>query len=156
MSFCGVPATTDPLLQSIALNDDAAAALSQRSGGDARRALNALELAASWVTDGCIDADTALRAMGERTVSWDRGGDAHYTHASALIKSIRSSHVDASLHWLAVKLEGGEDPMFICRRLAIAASEDVGLGLPAGHAAGGGHVADRAAHRPAGSRVSVG
>lgn len=121
---------TDPLLQSVELKDDAAAALSQRSGGDARRALNALELAASWVTDGCIDADTALRAMGERTVSWDRGGDAHYTHASALIKSIRSSHVDASLHWLAVMLEGGEDPMFICRRLAIAASEDVGLASP--------------------------
>jgi putative ATPase len=120
----------DPMLQGITLHDDALAFLAWTAGGDARRALNALELAADWAVDGRIDLDAARRAMGSRTVSWDRAGDAHYTHASALIKSIRSSNVDAALHWLAVMLEGGEDPIFICRRLAISASEDVGLASP--------------------------
>ena len=121
---------TDPLLQGMRLDDDALAFLAQKSGGDARRALNALECAADWATDGCITLDAARRAMGSRTVSWDRAGESHYNHASALIKSIRSSNVDAAVHWLAVMLEGGEDPVFICRRLAISASEDVGLASP--------------------------
>ena len=124
----------DPMLKGTALLDDAVDVFAGRCGGDARRALNAVELAAGWAQAqadaNAIDGEIALRAMGARTVAWDRDGDQHYAHASALIKSIRSSNVDPALHWLAVMLEGGEDPMFICRRLAISASEDVGLASP--------------------------
>jgi putative ATPase len=120
----------DNMLRGFSVDDDALVLLAQQSAGDARRALNALELAASTAVDGCVTASVASNALGRRGVSWDRDGAAHYDHASALIKSIRSSHVDASLHWLAVMLEGGEDPMFIARRLAISASEDIGLASP--------------------------
>ena len=120
----------DPMLSGMTVDDEAVTMLTQQAAGDARRALNGLDLASTSAIDGCIDADAAAKAIGRRGVSWDRDGEAHFNHASALIKSIRSSHVDASLHWLAVMLEGGEDPMFIARRLAIAASEDVGLASP--------------------------
>ena len=120
----------DPMLRGSTVDDQAIALFAQQAAGDARRALNALELAATAATDGRIDATVAHQAIGSRGVSWDRDGAAHFDHASALIKSIRSSHIDAALHWLAAMLEGGEDPMFIARRLAISASEDVGLASP--------------------------
>jgi putative ATPase len=118
------------MLTGMTVDEEAVTMLTLQAAGDARRALNGLDLASTSAVDGCIDAAAAAEAIGRRGVSWDRDGEAHFNHASALIKSIRSSHVDASLHWLAVMLEGGEDPMFIARRLAISASEDVGLASP--------------------------
>ena len=117
----------DAMLRGLTIAPEAIILLADQAQGDGRRALNALELATRWTSGDVIDTDVAARAMGQSGLTWDRDGAAHYDHASALIKSIRSSHVDAALHWLAVMLEGGEDPMFIARRLAIAASEDIGL-----------------------------
>ncbi len=105
--------------------------LADRCEGDARRALAALEVACHLHPgEGPIPAATAEQAIGARGRRFDRHGDQHYDLASALIKCIRASDVDASIHWLAVLLEAGEDPRFICRRLAILASEDVGLAAP--------------------------
>ena len=110
------------------------------SGGDARRALTALEAAAGVASDeapvGGDDAPLAItlahteRAVATAAVRYDRTGDQHYDVASALIKSMRGSDVDASLHYLARMLEAGEDPRFIARRIVIAASEDVGMADP--------------------------
>lgn len=96
--------------------------------GDLRRALNALETVALATPVGSsIAADSLRRYASERRIRFDAGGDDHYDTASAFIKSIRGSDPDAAIYWLAVMLEGGEDPRFIARRLVIAASEDVGL-----------------------------
>ncbi|MGA8045364.1 MAG: replication-associated recombination protein A [Dermatophilaceae bacterium] len=110
------------------------------SGGDARRALTALEAAAGVASDEApvVGADGPLpitlahteRAVATAAVRYDRTGDQHYDVASALIKSMRGSDVDASLHYLARMLEAGEDPRFIARRIVIAASEDVGMADP--------------------------
>ncbi len=121
---------TDPLLQSRVLEDTARELLADRCEGDARRALAALELAASLQGKGVITCACAEQAIGARGRRFDRQGDQHYDLASALIKCIRASDADAAIHWLAVLLEAGEDPRFICRRLAILASEDVGLASP--------------------------
>jgi putative ATPase len=75
-----------------------------------------------------IDTDQAAQSIQAKGLRYDV--NAHYDHASALIKSIRGSDPDAALHWLAVMLTGGEDPRFICRRMAIFASEDIGLASP--------------------------
>ena len=104
--------------------------LAIRSGGDARRALAALELAAAMAPESVITAHAAEQAIGAGGRRFDRQGDQHYDLASALIKCIRASDADAAIHWLAALLEAGEDPRFICRRLAILASEDVGLAAP--------------------------
>jgi len=112
------------------VSDEAIALLADRCEGDARRALAALELACHLPSDGAVTAEAAEQAIGARGRRFDRQGDQHYDLASALIKCIRASDVDASIHWLAVLLEAGEDPRFICRRLAILASEDVGLASP--------------------------
>jgi putative ATPase len=120
---------TDELVRSD-VADEAIALLADRCEGDARRALAALETAVHLQADGIITADAAEQAIGPRGRRFDRQGDQHYDLASALIKCIRASDVDASIHWLAVLLEAGEDPRFICRRLAILASEDVGLASP--------------------------
>lgn len=103
------------------------------SGGDARRALTFLEAAAGVASDrgsSVLDPEMVAAAVDRALVSYDRSGDQHYDVASAFIKSIRGSDVDASLHYLARMLEGGEDPRFIARRLMISASEDVGLADP--------------------------
>jgi putative ATPase len=121
---------TDELLQGRALSGEARDLLADRCEGDARRALAALELAAHLEADGRISSEAASQAIGARGRRFDRSGDQHYDLASALIKCIRASDADASIHWLAVLLEAGEDPRFICRRLAILASEDVGLASP--------------------------
>jgi putative ATPase len=123
------------------LADDAAAHLVRIAGGDARRALTSLEAAAGVALDDVApgaqsdDPVTITLAHTEQAVAfaavrYDKTGDQHYDVASALIKSMRGSDVDAALHYLARMLEAGEDPRFIARRIVIAASEDVGMADP--------------------------
>jgi len=99
--------------------------------GDARRALTALELAATIAEGDEIDPDLIARAVQRKGLRYDRAGDEHYNLISALHKSVRNSDPDAALYWLARILEGGEDPRFVARRLIRMASEDVGLADPA-------------------------
>ena len=98
------------------------------AGGDARRALTALEAAAAGEPD--ITLERLEEAVDRAAVRYDRDGDEHYDVASAFIKSLRGSDVDAALHYLARMIEAGEDPRFMARRLMIFASEDVGLADP--------------------------
>ena len=114
------------------VNDDALDLFAERSGGDARTALSALERAAETVetTGEEVDLAVAEDALQRKAVLFDKGGDQHYDYASALIKSLRGSDPDAALYYLAVMLEGGEDPRFIARRMVILASEDVGNADP--------------------------
>jgi putative ATPase len=112
----------------VSIDDDALAFLADRSGGDARTALGALELAAE--TAGHVTLAVAEDALQRRAVRYDKAGDKHYDLASAWIKATRGSDPDASLYYLAVMIEGGEDPRFIVRRMVIFASEDVGNADP--------------------------
>jgi putative ATPase len=108
--------------------------LAMRSEGDARTALNALELAlqtAAELGEREVGIARAEDALQRRAVLYDRKGDRHYDYISAWIKATRGSDPDASLYYLAVMLEGGEDPRFIVRRMVILASEDVGNADPA-------------------------
>ncbi|MFD9498359.1 replication-associated recombination protein A [Streptomyces sp. NPDC060035] len=117
----------------VTLADDAQAHLLRIAGGDARRALTALEAAAGAALakhDAQITLTTLEETVDRAAVKYDRDGDQHYDVASALIKSIRGSDVDAALHYLARMIEAGEDPRFIARRLMISASEDIGLADP--------------------------
>ncbi|RVU25390.1 replication-associated recombination protein A [Streptomyces antnestii] len=103
------------------------------AGGDARRALTALEAGAGSALakqEKEITLQTLEESVDRAAVKYDRDGDQHYDVASALIKSIRGSDVDAALHYLARMIEAGEDPRFIARRLMISASEDIGLADP--------------------------
>jgi putative ATPase len=103
------------------------------AGGDGRKALTALESGAgAALAAGAteIDLQTLETAVAQAAVRYDRSGDQHYDIASALIKSIRGSDVDAALHYLARMVEAGEDPRFIARRLVISASEDIGMADP--------------------------
>jgi len=101
------------------------------TGGDARAALNALELACEAAGDaGRVDAERMADALQRRTIAYDRQADNHYDTISAWIKATRGSDPDASLYYLACMLEGGEDPRFIVRRMVILASEDVGNADP--------------------------
>ena len=109
------------------LDDDAMDFLKRLAGGDARRALTALEAAA---TSDHITLEMLERAVDRVAVRYDRDGDQHYDVISAFIKSMRGSDVDAALHYLARMIEAGEDPRFIARRLVIFASEDVGMADP--------------------------
>ena len=107
--------------------------LAARSGGDARSALNALELACATAARTGERRSTladAEDAMQRKALLYDKGGDQHYDYISAWIKSTRGSDPDASLYYLAAMLEGGEDPRFIVRRMVILASEDVGNADP--------------------------
>jgi putative ATPase len=105
--------------------------LAHRSGGDARVALAALERAVERSPDGAaVDVAAVEDALQRKAVDFDREGDRHYDFISAWIKATRGSDVDASLYYLAVMLEGGEDPRFIARRMVILASEDVGNADP--------------------------
>jgi putative ATPase len=113
------------------VDDDAIAFLAARSGGDARAALNALELACETVGDaGRVSVAEAEDAMQRKAVLYDKGGDQHYDYISAWIKATRGSDPDASLYYLAAMLEGGEDARFIARRMVILASEDIGNADP--------------------------
>ena len=111
--------------------DDAAVAhWVTTSDGDARRALTALEIAVRSNKSKHIDLDTAEQSIQRKALTYDKLGDGHYDHASALIKSMRGGDPDAAVYWLARMLEAGEDPRFIARRVAIFASEDVGNADP--------------------------
>ncbi|HSD79458.1 MAG TPA: replication-associated recombination protein A, partial [Solirubrobacteraceae bacterium] len=110
---------------------DVIAFLAARSGGDARTALAALELAVETTPPGApVTLEHAEDALQRRALRYDKGGDQHYDTVSAWIKATRGSDPDASLYYLAVMLEGGEDPRFIARRMVILASEDVGNADP--------------------------
>jgi len=113
------------------IDDDARATLIGYANGDARIALNALEFAAQTAPERSgartIDKTLILDALQRRGSTYDKGGEQHYDVISAFIKSIRASDPDAAIYWLARMLDGGEDPLFIARRLVILASEDVGL-----------------------------
>jgi putative ATPase len=119
----------------LALDEDALLHLATVSDGDARRALNALEVGAlsgAPGPDGVVRFDMALAAesIQKKAIVYDRNEDEHYDTASAFIKSLRGSDPDAALYWLAKMLEGGEDPRFIARRMVILASEDIGNAQP--------------------------
>jgi putative ATPase len=114
------------------IDDEALALIAVRSGGDARTAYGALERAveAARAGEGKVDLETAEDALQRKAVSFDRQGDQHYDYISAWIKATRGSDADASLYYLAVMIEGGEDPRFIARRMVILASEDIGNADP--------------------------
>lgn len=119
------------------VSDEALKHLATISDGDARRALNALELAVRTTApspDGVIDVDlaTAEQSIQRKAIVYDAAGDAHHDTISAFIKSIRGSDPDAALYWLAKMLHAGEDPRFIARRLVISSAEDIGMADPRG------------------------
>lgn len=103
--------------------------LVRHARGDGRALLNLVEYTAS-LPEKARGAEELIKALPEAMARHDRDGDNHYELVSALIKSIRGSDVDAALYYLACLLEGGEDPRFVCRRLILSASEDVGLANP--------------------------
>lgn len=104
-------------------------ALAIAARGDGRAMLNLVEYAQT-LDEEARSPEKIRAALPEILARHDRDGDSHYELASALIKSIRGSDVDAALYWLAALLEGGEDPTFVCRRLILSAAEDIGLASP--------------------------
>ncbi|MFH1038734.1 MAG: replication-associated recombination protein A [PVC group bacterium] len=119
-----------------AATDDAISSLIRIGEGDARRALNTLELAVATArpdSSGMITVtpEAVAEAAQKKLISYDREGDEHYDTISAFIKSVRGSDPDAALYWLAKMIRGGEDERFIARRLVILASEDIGNADPA-------------------------
>ncbi len=128
-------ATSDAMrgIGDIPVDEDAALALAERVGGDARLALNALDVAATIARgrgSASVDLATVEEALQRRIIRYDKTGDRHYDVVSAFIKSMRGSDPDATLYWLHTMLEAGEDPRLIARRMVIFASEDVGLADP--------------------------
>ncbi len=130
------------LNDAVVLDPEARAALVRLSSGDARRALTALEAAATAAaadaSEGAaspghkpvVTADIVAATVDRALLRYDRDGDEHYDVISAFIKSVRGSDVDASLHYLARMIEAGEDPRFIARRVMILAAEDIGMADP--------------------------
>ncbi|MFN2531770.1 MAG: replication-associated recombination protein A [Pyrinomonadaceae bacterium] len=117
------------------VSDELLGRIAHSANGDARVALTALEAAVESTAPDetgvrVVTEQTVIEALGRAHYAYDKGGEEHYNLASALIKSLRNSNVDASLYWLARMIEGGADPVFIARRLCILASEDVGLADP--------------------------
>ena len=112
----------------VEIDADAKEFLVRAANGDARVALNALELAAA--SSDHISLRAVQDALQRRSLLYDRAGDQHYDTISAFIKSVRGSDPDAALYWLVRMIDSGEDPMFIARRLVILAAEDVGLADP--------------------------
>jgi len=112
--------------------DEMVELIAHRAGGDARNALNILELASQTArSEGqALGQGHVEDAARKRPLVYDKGGDAHYDFVSAFIKSMRGSDPDASVYYLAAMLEGGEDPRFIARRMIVLASEDIGLADP--------------------------
>lgn len=116
------------------VTDDALEHMAQMAGGDVRKAINSLEIAAMSVTPDkamniTIDLDTAEQATQRKTIKYDKAGDSHYDILSAFQKSIRGSDPDAGIHYLA-RLVAGGDLQIICRRLLVIAAEDIGLAYP--------------------------
>lgn len=122
---------------SVKMDEDALAHLVRCADGDARRLLNAIELAVLSTPPGedgtvHVTLEAAAESIQRRAVRYDKSGDQHYDTISAFIKSIRGSDPHAALFWLARMIDAGEDPLFIARRLVISASEDVGNADPQG------------------------
>ena len=131
----GLPSIESLGGQPVDVDGEAVEALSNAVGGDARIALNALEMAAASAPPSKngkrhVTREMIEEALQHRTYLYDKQGDAHYDTISAFIKSVRGSDVDASLYWLARMIESGEDPLFIIRRMVILAAEDIGLADP--------------------------
>ncbi len=119
----------------LSLADDAAYYMSAISDGDARMALNILEVAAAHArrqNRAIVDLETIRESAQSKHIRYDRAGEEHFNLISALHKSLRDSDPDGGLYWMARMLEGGEDPLYIARRLVRFASEDVGLAAPQG------------------------
>src|SRR6266576_2347233 len=110
-------------------SDEVVELMTQRSGGDARTALNIVELAHE-TAEGAITAENVEDAARKPPLVYDKAGDQHYDYTSAFIKSMRGSDPDAAVYYLAAMLEGGEDARFIARRMVILASEDIGNADP--------------------------
>jgi putative ATPase len=119
----------------LSIDPEAMEVLCEASQGDARRGLNALEVATTLLqnqrpSDRTIRVQDVREALQSRTVYYDKAGEEHYNLISAFIKSLRGSDPDAALYWMVRMLEGGEDPLFIARRMVIFASEDIGNADP--------------------------
>jgi putative ATPase len=114
----------------VRVTDDALAHIARLANGDARAALNVLELAAQLATGDTITAATIREASQRRALLYDKSGEEHYNLISALHKSLRDSDPDASLYWMTRMLDSGEDPLYVARRLVRFASEDVGNADP--------------------------
>ena len=117
----------------ITADEDALATIASYSSGDARNALNALDVAASLAStrpDKRITQEIAAEALQRRVLLYDKSGEQHYDIISALHKSVRNSDADAALYWLARMLQAGEDPMYVARRIVRMAVEDIGLAAP--------------------------
>ena len=117
----------------IAADEDALATIASYSSGDARNALNALDVAASLSAESPghrITRDIAAEALQRRVLLYDKQGEQHYDIISALHKSVRNSDADAALYWLGRMLKAGEDPMYVARRIVRMAVEDIGLAAP--------------------------
>ena len=117
----------------ITLEAEAQDILVRMSNGDARIALNVLEISAFAILEDrerVVTKETIIDALQSSTPLYDKSGDGHYDHISALIKSIRGSSPDGALYWLAKMINAGEDPLFIARRLIISAAEDIGMAKP--------------------------
>jgi putative ATPase len=114
------------------ITDEIVELIARRAGGDARNALNILELASQTAAGQghAVDESHVEDAARKRPLVYDKGGDAHYDFISAFIKSMRGSDPDASVYYLAAMLEGGEDARFIARRMVVLASEDIGNADP--------------------------
>lgn len=125
--------TEDELLKSRNIEVRETEALFRHSGGDARKLLNILELvtdAASGQDKVVIDNAAVTACLQDNVAIYDKGGEMHYDIISAFIKSVRGSDPNAAVYWMARMLDGGEDPLFIARRLCILAAEDIGLANP--------------------------
>jgi putative ATPase len=116
--------------QELSCDEETLSLLARLSDGDARRALVTFGIAADLAEQKQITKKEVEAALGVRIVSHDKSGEQHYDLASALIKSMRGSDPDAAVYYLARLLEGGEDPLFVCRRMVIFAAEDVGNADP--------------------------
>jgi len=127
-------AIDDPSVKSygIAVDDEALDFMAATSAGDARQALNSLQLVVETASksDSPIDAEKVKTILQRRSLMYDKSGDEHYNIISALHKSLRNGDADAAIYWLVRMLEGGEDPMYLARRLVRAASEDIGNADP--------------------------
>ncbi len=119
-------------IQQLSLEAEALEFLSEQAHGDARIALNTLEIAAATTEGQNIRLDDVATAMQKAPLLYDKGAEEHYNVISAFIKSMRGSDPDAAIYWLARMIEAGEDPLFIARRLVVFAAEDVGNADPRG------------------------
>src|SRR5690348_731196 len=112
------------------VGEEALDSIAQAADGDVRRALTLLEIAAELADDGRIDEATLAQVLADRTRRFDKQGEQFYDQISALHKSVRSSDPDAALYWLTRMLDGGVDPLYLARRMARMAVEDIGLADP--------------------------